>query len=472
MQKIAGKYKTFLPILSSVIAFLCLNNHSLLSHDEMGTLFESRMPFGKMLRFLFAGDVHPPVYFVLLKSWQSVFGQSVFAARCFSFAAMIACAVFAGGKVRRLFGEKTAFWFVAFLLFSPLSLWLGRFIRMYSWTLFFTTMAFLSAETALRKNDKREYALFVVFAVLASWTHYYAALTCGVMTLMYLCRAYDSAKAGGFKRFFICGIVLFFCVSPTAYVLSRQNLAASRWITGEAFASYNLFFENDNFFSAFLVFSAWAFGIQALLESENTDEKAGVLTGLYVAVFVLCVGFTLSVLWRPVIVERYLTATLGGVFLFFAFGAAKKRANELFFAVFLTLSFLGCFAAERQKVAGSVQPEFYNAVKANVAKDDTVIANGWWMPPWLSYHFPDYTVFGPDDCSVCIFNDKIAKTDKAAVVEMLKTKRVFTTDANLYTDCEQREIMTAADPYVGAANVRILRKRSELMSLSEIVKCE
>lgn len=255
-------------------------------------------------------------------------------------------------------------------------------------------------------------------------------------------------------------------------MLSRQNLAASRWITGEAFASYNLFFENDNFFSAFLVFSAWAFGIQALLESENTDEKAGVLTGLYVAVFVLCVGFTLSVLWRPVIVERYLTATLGGVFLFFAFGAAKKRANELFFAVFLTLSFLGCFAAERQKVAGSVQPEFYNAVKANVAKDDTVIANGWWMPPWLSYHFPDYTVFGPDDCSVCIFNDKIAKTDKAAVVEMLKTKRVFTTDANLYTDCEQREIMTAADPYVGAANVRILRKRSELMSLSEIVKCE
>ncbi len=472
MQKIAKEHGTFLLILLSAAAFLCLNGHSLLSHDEMGTLLESRMPFREMLRFLFVKDVHPPVYFVLLKSWQSVFGQSVFAARCFSFAGMVACAVFAGGKVRRLFGEKTAFWFVAFLLFSPLSLWLGRFIRMYSWMLFFTTMAFLSAETALRKNDKRDYAFFVVFAVLASWTHYYAALTCGVMTLMYLCRAYDSDTAGRFKRFFVCGVVLFFCVSPTAYVLSRQNLAASRWITGEAFASYNLFFENDNFFSAFLVFSAWAFGIQALLESENTDEKAGVLTGLYIAVFVLCVGFTLSVLWRPVIVERYLTATLGGVFLFFAFGAAKKRANELFFAVFLTLSFLGCFTAERQKVVGSVQPEFYNAVKSNVTKDDIIIANNWWMPSWLSCHFPDYTVFAPADSAVSIFNDKIAKTDKAAVVEMLKMKRVFTTDANLYPDCEQREIMTTVDPYVGAENVRILRQRNETMSLAEIVKCE
>ena len=472
MQKIAKEHGTFLLILLSAAAFLCLNGHSLLSHDEMGTLLESRMPFREMLRFLFVKDVHPPVYFVLLKSWQSVFGQSVFAARCFSFAGMIACAVFAGGKVRRLFGEKTAFWFVAFLLFSPLSLWLGRFIRMYSWMLFFTTMAFLSAETALRKNDKRDYAFFVVFAVLASWTHYYAALTCGVMTLMYLCRAYDSDTAGRFKRFFVCGVVLFFFVSPTAYVLSRQNLAASRWITGEAFASYNLFFENDNFFSAFLVFSAWAFGIQALLESENTDEKAGVLTGLYIAVFVLCVGFTLSVLWRPVIVERYLTATLGGVFLFFAFGAAKKRANELFFAVFLTLSFLGCFTAERQKVVGSVQPEFYNAVKSNVTKDDIIIANNWWMPSWLSCHFPDYTVFAPADSAVSIFNDKIAKTDKAAVVEMLKMKRVFTTDANLYPDCEQREIMTTVDPYVGAENVRILRQRNETMSLAEIVKCE
>ncbi len=472
MQKIAKEHGTFLLILLSAAAFLCLNGHSLLSHDEMGTLLESRMPFREMLRFLFVKDVHPPVYFVLLKSWQSVFGQSVFAARCFSFAGMIACAVFAGGKVRRLFGEKTAFWFVAFLLFSPLSLWLGRFIRMYSWMLFFTTAAFLSAETALRKNDKRDYALFVVFAVLASWTHYYAALTCGVMTLMYLCRAYDSDTAGRFKRFFVCGVVLFFCVSPTAYVLSRQNLAASRWITGEAFASYNLFFENDNFFSAFLVFSAWAFGIQALLESENTDAKAGVLTGLYIAVFVLCVGFTLSVLWRPVIVERYLTATMGGVFLFFAFGAAKKRANELFFAVFLTLSFLGCFTAERQKVVGSVQPEFYNAVKSNVTKDDIIIANNWWMPSWLSCHFPDYTVFAPADSAVSIFNDKIAKTDKAAVVEMLKMKRVFTTDANLYPDCEQREIMTAVDPYVGAENVRILRQRNETMSLAEIVKCE
>ncbi len=470
MQKIAKEHGTFLLILLAAAAFLCLNYHSLLSHDEMGTLLESRMPFREMLRFLFVKDVHPPVYFVLLKSWQSVFGQSVFAARCFSFAGMIACAVFADGKVRRLFGEKTAFWFVAFLLFSPLSLWLERFIRMYSWMLFFTTAAFLSAETALRKNDKREYALFVVFAVLASWTHYYAALTCGVMTLMYLCRAYDSDTAGRFKRFFVCGVVLFFCVSPTAYVLSRQNLAASRWITGEAFASYNLFFENDNFFSAFLVFSAWAFGIQALLESEKTDEKVGVLTGVYIAVFVLCVGSALSVLWRPVIVERYLTATLGGVFLLFAFGAAQKRVNERFFAVCLTLSFLGCFAAERQRVADSVQPEFYNAVKSNVAKDDIIIAKDWWMLPWLSYHFPDYAVSVADDRAISIFNDKIVKTDKANIAKMLETKRVFT--VNLYPDCEQREIMTAVDPYVGAASIRILRKRSELMSLTEIVKCE
>ncbi len=105
-EKITYGNKAVALILLSVIAFLCLNSHSLLSHDEMGTMIEARMPFGEMLRFLFVKDVHPPVHFVLLKSWLSVFGQSVFAARCFSFAGMIACVVFAYVKIRNLFGEK------------------------------------------------------------------------------------------------------------------------------------------------------------------------------------------------------------------------------------------------------------------------------------------------------------------------------------------------------------------------------
>lgn len=105
-EKITYGNKAVALILLSVIAFLCLNSHSLLSHGEMGTMIEARMPFGEMLRFLFVKDVHPPVHFVLLKSWLSVFGQSVFAARCFSFAGMIACVVFAYVKIRNLFGEK------------------------------------------------------------------------------------------------------------------------------------------------------------------------------------------------------------------------------------------------------------------------------------------------------------------------------------------------------------------------------
>lgn len=132
MFKTAYARGTSWVIAVGIAAFLYLNGHSLLHGDEMATMLETRMPFGEMLRFLFVEDVHPPVYFVMLKTWLSVFGQSVFAARCFSLAGMIACAVFAGGKIRKLFDEKTAFWFVAFLMLSPVSPWLCRIVRMYS----------------------------------------------------------------------------------------------------------------------------------------------------------------------------------------------------------------------------------------------------------------------------------------------------------------------------------------------------
>lgn len=468
MFKTAYARGTSWVIAVGIAAFLYLNGHSLLHGDEMATMLETRMPFGEMLRFLFVEDVHPPVYFVMLKTWLSVFGQSVFAARCFSLAGMIACAVFAGGKIRKLFDEKTAFWFVAFLMLSPVSPWLCRIVRMYSWALFFTTMAFLSAETALIKNDKKQYAFYVFFVVLASWTHYYAALACAVVALVYLFRSFGRDKAV-FKRFFICNTILFAVVCPELWLLSRQNLGETHWISyTQVYDAYRLFFFGKYFCGTFLMMAAWVVGIQFFQEQNAVDKKKSALSGIIVAVCLWYVLFMLSVFWRPVLTDRYLTIAFGGLYLFFAVGIARKRTNEVLFAFLMTVSFLFSCIGEKRLTAPNAQRELYNAVKENVTNKDVLIASGWQVRLWLLYWFPDYDIrsyeskiYGQRETR--FFKRHLKRLRQSDLADLLKTKRVFSV-SGYFGACDTVPVVGGNDGYLTGGDF--------ILSLEKIERCD
>lgn len=132
------------------IGLLCLMAFSLRTHrldasalwnDEGLSLYRAHAPWSEILRgsIVLRGlhpietiDNHPPLYFVLLKTWIALAGDSEFALRFPSVFASILLIPLVWATWKRL-KNFTAAWMAAILLaVSPLYLWYGQEARMYT----------------------------------------------------------------------------------------------------------------------------------------------------------------------------------------------------------------------------------------------------------------------------------------------------------------------------------------------------
>jgi mannosyltransferase len=139
--------------------------------DEAYSILLAQQPIAELLR-LTALDTHPPLYYLLLKGWASIFGWSELSLRISSVLPMMGAVVVGGLLVRRMFGNRAAVGAVLTLMLAPLLLRYGFEIRMYAWASFIgisATYALYSAWKA--KNRKRLYWLIGYALLVAAGTY-------------------------------------------------------------------------------------------------------------------------------------------------------------------------------------------------------------------------------------------------------------------------------------------------------------
>lgn len=430
MQKVMEKNIFFVFFLISFSIFIFLNTHFLLRNDEVSTMLEMRMPFREMLHFLFVEDVHPPVYFVLLKLWTTVFGESVFVARLFSYVGLLACAFVCGNHMKKLYGEQAGLWYTLLCLFLPVSFWLFCTIRMYSWAFFFCTAAFLYAQSAYLNGKKKDFIFYVVFAFLAAWTHYYASFTCALLALSFLYRSWKKDKEI-FKKFFIYNTVLFLLVCPEIYVFLHQNLHETTWVklffVKAAISTY--FSKNSSMMpQSFMMIGLWIMGFQFLLSNAKNEQKGMAKTGLFIAFNVWLIPFIVSCLYRPILVDRYLTVALGCLYAFFLFGIIGEKKNKVILSVLLPISVLCNIYDENNRIKRSIQSEFYSVFEENVMPENIVITDNWFIRLWLTYYFPKHDIrILEEGRKVLFFREKYRPVKRNEIEKIPKDKKVFMT---------------------------------------------
>lgn len=157
-----------------------------------------------------ATDVHPILYYVMLRIIYLVFGPSVLAMRLFSVCGMVACVLLGWGVVRKDYGNVAAALFVALVSISPWAAAEAVDIRMYSWAAFFTGLSFLYSMRIVRvllplevRPDAAEAAVprrwwVVAFAaaLAAAYTHYFAAIASFMSMSLVLASAWLHARPG------------------------------------------------------------------------------------------------------------------------------------------------------------------------------------------------------------------------------------------------------------------------------------
>lgn len=161
-------------------------------HDEAFSALLIKYPWKEMF-YRIGLDVHPPMYYIFLRFWYYIFGDSLFALRAMSifFGVLTIFAVYY--FVKYAFKDKRAALIAAILVaVNPFQAQYVTEARMYTMGAFFAVVAahalvaalrtqsayyFNVANLVLRSELKRRfiayYILFVLFSAILMYTHYY-----------------------------------------------------------------------------------------------------------------------------------------------------------------------------------------------------------------------------------------------------------------------------------------------------------
>jgi mannosyltransferase len=149
-------------------------------------------------------DVHPPLYYWLLKLWSLLFGTSELALRSMSMLFALVTVTFAFLLTHRLFGRKAAWLSTGLLILSPMFIRYSQEMRMY---MLVTAIALAASYVMVLAIETRKRKLWVIYGILVGLgmlTHYFVAI---VWITHWLWRAWtmrkQHEKLGQFlKRFF------------------------------------------------------------------------------------------------------------------------------------------------------------------------------------------------------------------------------------------------------------------------------
>lgn len=291
--------------------YLLLCQGDLVWMDEAYTLGMVRRSFTDIWKIT-ALDVHPPLYYFLLKVFALPFSSEILAGKVFSAVFTVVTMVFGGVQLKKLFNGKTGVIFAFLLIFFPFLVTYGVEIRMYALGGFFVFANAVFGYKAYLTNSKKDWILFTVFGLCAAYTHYFALVSAGVVYgLLFL--AILIKKRELIKPWIICAVITVVGYIPwlqNFIVQLQYKIDNEYWIepiTGKVLLSYfrEIFGINGALYSAIGIFALFLIMLIGVLKSGK-NKGIAVLMSILVPMLTFAVGMGASFAVRPVFVVRYL----------------------------------------------------------------------------------------------------------------------------------------------------------------------
>ncbi len=168
-------------------------------YDEAFTGVTVKSNFWEMIRITI-NDVHPPLYYIVLKVFSSFFGYSVLSIRFFSviFGILGIWAIYLFSK--ELFGKKPAIFASLIAAISPFAIQYSQEGRMYSMFSFFIMMAGYFLMRGLKLKNYKYFIIFGVFVGLSCLTHYMGVIFGFLYYVIYTVHNFNLNKATSWKK--------------------------------------------------------------------------------------------------------------------------------------------------------------------------------------------------------------------------------------------------------------------------------
>ncbi|MDE7231810.1 MAG: hypothetical protein K2N37_01860, partial [Lachnospiraceae bacterium] len=357
--------------------FLCFSRD--IWYDELFTVSMAEHSYGELVRFT-AADVHPPLYYMIVKFFVDLCkliapaAGTVLPAKLVSTLPYLLLLLYSVTWIRKRWGIFTGGLFLFCVTAMPQLAAYTVEVRMYGWALFFVTAAFwhahgclmtesaaaagtdptagVESRTAARRRQYLHGAALVLYGLAAAYTQYFAAVAVGMvylyLLLMFLCR--DRSRLREWLCYVAISVVGYV---PWLFALAGQISAVHEnyWILPLSWRSLGgcvkflmkPAFANDvwNTVLAVVLFAAYVavVGYPVIFEfvsknrrkekklyhnrreiQERENQVVYMLAGVGVLAGLVAVGFAASILIRPIFVYRYMIPALGCFWFSFALG--------------------------------------------------------------------------------------------------------------------------------------------------------
>lgn len=284
-----------------------------------------------------AKDVHPPLYYLIVKCFVLVFGDAFYVYKAVSVIPMTLTMLLAVTHIRPWWGGRAAVLFLVMVNAIPCVPEYAVQMRMYSWALFFVTWAGLGAYGMCVADDRRSRRncciQLTAACILGCYTHTYAMLSC-VCIYVLLCacallRCRKSREWALLKASLASGSIVAVCYLPWLVVLLRQTLSRieNYWIepvTWDVVRGYPAFLFESRLPGSVVLYlvlcgaAVAACIMQCRVADDGRKDGLAALLMLAVPLMTAGIGIAVSVLVTPFFIARYLLPCMGLLALFFA----------------------------------------------------------------------------------------------------------------------------------------------------------
>lgn len=323
---------------------------------------------------LTAADVHPPLYYFILKFFVDIVHSAapaipvIYLAKIASAIPFWLILVLLFTKVRKNKGEYAADISAVCLMGAPFLAPYAVEIRMYSWALFFVFAAYLAFCDIVETEKFKHWAAFVAFSLAAAYTHYFSCVAVALLHLALLVY-YLKMNRKKLKHWLFAALVTAAGYLPWLFVFIKQATAVSQeyWIsaiTPSTILSYAIAVTDNVLLLIVCIVAFWFLFTRTRKEHMTNPDTIEALTAFFIPIGTVFVGVLASVLIRPVFIIRYIVPGLMCLWFGVVYATVLKRNETLKFLLWIMLG-LFCFS----NIMSFTYNQTKRAIKAKEAAD-------------------------------------------------------------------------------------------------------
>lgn len=304
-----------------------------------------------------AVDVHPPLYYFILKlgmKFFSIMGIKINAISLMELISVIPYIIIfciSITEIKKDYGHLTC----GLFLFTTIttSEFFRQFLtaRMYSWSILFLILSFICVRSIINKNDMKHWILLSIFSVLCAYTHYFAAISSIVIYLLLLGYIIKNNKSS-IKEWLISTIIGIVCYIPWMLILFNQlsSVHQSYWIQQITLENMIIFFSfaltsiEEQIFQviSFIIILICIYSIFKKYLENNDEDNTYALFGALTFLGTILIGSIISFVFKPILIERYLIPSIAVFWLGFSIYISKINIKRYIPLIIIVLLVMGC----------------------------------------------------------------------------------------------------------------------------------